>query len=256
MSSTSTRLKINEDKGKVMQLLLTFQSDNFITTDDKTIRIMQGFLYKKLADIGASYIHHETYSSNSKVFRHFCFSDLICKDNNYHFYFSSALDDIIPAFCQKLYQDDIYYEKIRLKCTSIEVIDNTVKDRSIYISTKSPVVVDRTIHLENGKKKRIYYSPLDDEFLAIVKKNLIDKYNSIHQEQIKNAELSIKNVQHCKKVTKKYIKASAKKPIEIIIKGYEFDCEICGDKRLLQTALNSGLGAKNAQGFGFVKKIN
>ncbi len=245
-----------------MKLKLYFKNKGDIQTDQRTIRIMQGFLYQKLSEIGATYVHEDRFVAGSKTFRHFCFSDIKKNkaDNQlYSFYFATALDEIIPALCQNLYCKELYYGKQKLNCVNIEIVDsyldldNCPNSQTINITTLSPVVVDKTIH--QPKKRRYYYSPLDDEFLAICKKNLIDKYNSIHQEQITDAEFTIHKVENCQKISKKYIKPNKNKPIEIIIKGYCFNCQLAGDPRLLQIALNSGLGSKNAQGFGFIKKI-
>ncbi len=245
-----------------MQLLLNFKSDSKMTIDERSIRIMQGFIYHKLSEIGAGYIHEDFFSYGTKVFRHFCFSDMIDSTHEsedifetaYSFYFSTSLSFIIPEFCEYLYSKGVFYGRNKLECTEIKVLDTAVDDDLISVKTMSPVVCDKTIHLENGKKKRLYFSPLDDDFLPIIKKNLIDKYNSINSEKIEDAELEIRNIKHCKKSSKKYFKPTKNSHVEIIIKGYDFEGELKGDRRLLKTALLSGLGAKNAQGFGFIKK--
>ncbi len=246
-----------------MQLKLTFNCSEDLIFDENNIRVMQGFIYKKLHEIGASYIHAGVYQHNDKVFRHFCFSDILTDnvhdggDINYgkqfSFYFSTALHDIIPDFCDALFKTPIIYGHRTLCCCDIRVINSAICNSSINVITASPVVVDRTVHVD-GRKKRHFYSPKASEFLPIVKKNLIDKYNSLHDDKIDDAVLTINNIKNCRKIRKKYIKTTKHKTIEIIIIGYQFNCQLKGDKRLLQTALYCGLGSKNAQGFGFVLK--
>ncbi len=248
-----------------MQLKLTFNCDQDLIFDENNIRVMQGFIYKKLQEIGASYVHAGTYQHNDKVFRHFCFSDIITEnviqngvvnyDKQFSFYFATALQKIIPDFCNALYKTPLIYRQRTLYCSAINVVDSTLQDNTLNVQTASPVVVDRTVH-NNGKKKRHYYSPNAAEFLPIVKKNLIDKYNSLHNDVINEAEFNIKNIKKGHRIAKKYIKMTKQKTIEITIIGYQFNCQLSGDQRLLKTALYCGLGSKNAQGFGYLLKAD
>ncbi len=248
-----------------MQLKLTFNCNQDLIFDENNIRVMQGFIYKKLQEIGASYIHAGAYQHNDKIFRHFCFSDILTAvdggsgtvnyGQQFSFYFATALREIVPDFCSALYKTPIVYRQRILKCCDIRVIDSTFERDSLSIITASPVVVDRTIHGDD-KKRRYYYSPLASEFLPIVKKNLIDKYNSLHDDKIDDAELQISHVKNCRKVAKKYIKATKHKMFAIKITGYQFNCQLSGDNRLLTTALYCGMGSKNAQGFGYILKTD
>ncbi len=248
-----------------MQLLLKFTADKDLIFDDNNIRIMQGFIYKKLTDIGARNIHEKTFVYENKVFRHFCFSDILSSykvQNNLKnygkeltFLFSTSLDYLISDFCNSLYNDEIVYNQIHLKCNYIYVIDSGVYENNLYVETFSPVVVDKTSKQSDGKNKRVFFSPLDDEFEHIVKANLIAKYNSLNDIKIDDASFSIYDVSNVKKVHRKYMKPTKRSHIGIHINGYTFKCMLKGDKRLIKIALNSGLGAKNAQGFGFIKKI-
>ncbi len=247
-----------------MQLKLTFSCNEDLIFDENNIRVMQGFIYKKLQTIDAEHIHNDAYQCNDKVFRHFCFSDIetehgfisggtINYGKQFSFYFATGLHEIVPNFCNALYQSPIEYGHRLLTCRDIKVVDSTINDNSINITTVSPVVVDRTIHID-GKKKRHYYAPHAEEFMPIVKKNLIDKYQSLHNITIDNAELAMDDVKNCKKITKNYIKSSKYKVFKIKIVGYQFSCRLSGDVRLIKTALYCGLGSKNAQGFGYILK--
>ncbi len=246
-----------------MQLLLKFTSNEDLIFDDNNIRVMQGFIYKKLSAIGADYIHDESYQYNNKVFRHFCFSDIVSRYDlnkglkNYHkdflFYFSTSLDFLIPDFCEALYQEAIIYGHRELRCQSILIVDSSVNEEQIYIESKSPIVAEKTLFLEDGKKTRVSFSPFDTDFLQIIKSNLIAKHNSLYEDIIDDCDFFIDEITEYRLVEKKYVKANSRGGN---IKGYSIKCRLSGDKRLLKIALNSGLGARNAQGFGFIRKIN
>ncbi len=247
-----------------MQLKLSFNCNEDLIFDENNIRVMQGFIYKKLQSIGAEHIHKDTYQYNDKVFRHFCFSDIVTEKDiitrdtvnygkQFSFYFATALHEIIPNFCHALYESPIVYGHRLLICQDIQVVNSTFEGDSLNITTASPIVVDRTVHTD-GRKKRLFYSPKASEFLPIVKKNLIDKHNSLHKDIIDDATLEIRNITNCHKIRKKYIKTTKNGRIQTPIIGYQFHCQLKGDKRLLQTALYCGLGSKNAQGFGYILK--
>ncbi len=245
-----------------MQILLKFASNNDNTFEDQNIRRIQGTVYKKISDVVTTCLENHPKLEISD-FEHFCFSDIYAntriKDgltpskSEGYLYFSTSLDPVISELCSVLYKEIIVFSNSRLQCTSIVIVDNFIDNDSIYISCKSPIVVEL-----DSKTGRICEScsPTDDNFLKLIKQNLIEKYNSLHMPKIDDAKFYITEISKIEKFSKKYIENRNLKKIEREVNGYKFNCKLSGDKRLINMALNSGLGSKNSKGFGFIKKVN
>ncbi len=113
----------------------------------------------------------------------------------------------------------------------------------------SPVVTYSTVDI-HGKKKTIYYKPGDGVFSELAYKNLQKKFKSFYGKDAPECEFSITPVND-KKI--KMISANYR---GFIIKGWIGEFIMKGSKELIKLAYDTGLGSKNAQGFGCFEIIN
>jgi len=138
-------------------------------------------------------------------------------------------------------------KKCLLKLKKNEVIYNEV-DEEMLVKTLSPITAYSTIVLPNGNRYTHYFSPYSSDFKKLIEENLRRKASALDIE-IKNNNFYIEPYG----ITEKNEKLLFYK--DIIIKGWTGYFILKGDPQLLKLALNSGLGAKNAQGFGMILSV-
>lgn len=112
----------------------------------------------------------------------------------------------------------------------------------VKIKMLSPVVAYRS-DKERGKTK--YYSPWDDTFTELIKKNAEKKHFLLTGQRLENSQFKIIPM---KNLDKRYCKILNYKGT--VIKGWLGIYKLRGNKRLIETAYDAGLGSKNPQGFG------
>ncbi len=138
-----------------------------------------------------------------------------------------------------------------LLSNEITVADSTVSETKIEASeirvrTASPIVAKR-----KASKKTVYFSPADPEFSEIINSNFRAKYEACYG----NMPGSEPNGG---------IEAFGADSLRKIVTGYKglwinaFFCDITlrSKPEYLEFIYNTGLGCKNAQGFGMLDIIN
>lgn len=123
----------------------------------------------------------------------------------------------------------------------------------IFIKTLSPITVYSTLLSSNGRKKTYYYSPFENEFSSIIKNNLIKKVALINStstliETDENIKFSFKPIRVSKR-NEHIINFKG-----TVIKAWSGIYELDAPQEFLLTAFDTGLGAKNSQGFGMIEK--
>ena len=223
--------------------------------------ILQGFIYKNIFDDNfREFLHEKGFEVDGKKFKLFTFSqlygDYIFDRENKTITFldrveltvSSVLDDFNKEFLKScLYNKELEIENQRVEVSEIIVNENKTKVNKAIIRTLSPITVYSTVNV-NGRKKTIYFFPEDSLFEKYIKDNLIRKASLIYSESFENPKFQIRVVED--KVSKSILYFK-----QFIVKGTSGIFEISGDERLINTALNCGLGSKNSQGFGCVKLV-
>ena len=149
---------------------------------------------------------------------------------------------------------------------TIGVADPQVTDRVIRVQTVSPIVTYETLHHASGKPYYNYFSTDHPSFAAAVHRNLIRKFNIIHPDNplalptnevqkvdalslLDDANYNSSGFEiHAFGKTKQVITYFKK----FLIKGIQGEFLLKADPKLLQVALDCGLGSKNSQGFGMV----
>ncbi|WP_138206250.1 CRISPR-associated endoribonuclease Cas6 [Haloimpatiens lingqiaonensis] len=162
---------------------------------------------------------------------------------------SSYEDKFLTSIVNSLVlRENIKILNQEIKIHNIETSLYSVKEEEIKVYTKSPITVYKLFKVE-GKNKTCYYSPDEKEFSEIIRKNLINKYKLYYGNMPKDTRFFIEPL-------------SRKKPKEsviiyngIVIKAWSGEFVMRGASELLNLAYQSGIGAKNSQGFGCVERI-
>ncbi len=219
-------------------------------------RPLQGMFYSLMSDAIPDYHDDGTVIDNKKL-KLFTFSRIyplssfkvehkrMKFDGSFIVYFASPMQEIIDAIFKSIESEEVFrVEKnyFTLKKTEM-VIENS--DDSLLVKTLSPITTYSTIVLPNGNRYTHYFSPYSSDFKKLVEENLKRKANALG---INTDDKSITIEPYG--ITEKNEKLLFYKGI--IIKGWTGYFKLKGDKELIKLTLNSGLGAKNAQGFGMV----
>lgn len=219
--------------------------------------IIQAVIYKWINDDNyRDFIHNEGYRYEKRNYKLFSFSKLFGKFSinrergTITFYdklylYLSAMDE---RFLQYLANGIISSEKIILKgkeafVTSIEVIREEPKEE-LLVYTLSPITVSSTAMIGENKKT-YYYTPMEKEFSEMIRKNLTKKIIAFTGSEPDNLDFEIKKAGD-------KLKESVLSYKGFVIKGWNGEFLLKGSKEIMSAALNSGLGSKNSQGFGFI----
>jgi CRISPR-associated endoribonuclease Cas6 len=160
---------------------------------------------------------------------------------------SSPVSQFAQDMAQIFLKDGIKLGQSIVEIQSLEMASPQVKKNEIFVATLSPIVVYSTFKRGDGKKYTLYYKPDSSEFERLVLENLVRKARLIYGKGISFTETSIARSGRFRQQVVMY-KGT-------IIKGVSGNFVLKGDLRLLQTAMDAGLGSKNSMGFGLIEMI-
>jgi CRISPR-associated endoribonuclease Cas6 len=176
--------------------------------------------------------------------------------NPIEFYASFLVDPMPNIVIEHLISD----QNIRLGNEEYQIIDakayaDPVDFRpgerlEMDIVTLSPIVAYKTVYVDE-KKKTHYFKPYDPEFPKSIEENLKNKLSTIHDTE--SIALNFHIVPTNFDISKN---ESIVKYKGFIIKGYTGKFHISGSSELMHVAYHTGLGSKNAQGFGMFKIVS
>lgn len=242
-----------------MQLIVTFNAPHDVAIPVEYGYLLQGLIYQHLDNsMLRSYLHEQGFSFGKRRFKLFTFSRLMGTTVSYDrpsrrlilkpplklvicSPMTIILQEIGTGFLRqgRVCLGDVFLEVAEMATFSPEVCGNTIK-----VEMLSPLVVYTTF-LENREKRyTYYYSPFEERFNELVMLNLAKKHLLIYGKPASTEGFSIRPV----RVKDKDYKITSYKGTWI--KGWMGEYEITGDPKLLQVALDAGLGSKNSQGYG------
>jgi len=223
---------------------------------------LQGMLYKSLPPPLSAFLHEIGFFYNRRSFKLFTFSKIhsekfviLNKSNTKKVRYktpitlqiSSGVADITKNWGETfLKKHKIKLGKNNLYLESIEVIPQPKFSENMVIRTLSPITVYRTF--QNGKKYYRYYSPHEEDFQKLISENLRKKYEILSGKNIEKFPLEIKPAGKVKKILFKYK--------DFPIEGYEGVFKIKTDPDMFKVIYDTGLGAKNSQGFGMIEVVS
>ncbi|RAO98425.1 hypothetical protein PW5551_10050 [Petrotoga sp. 9PW.55.5.1] len=222
-------------------------------------RPLQGLFYNLMSDTMPSY-HDLGTRSEDKRLKLFTFSRIYpynsFKVENkkmifkglFSIYFASPIEELANAVLKAIKdQNTVRIEKNYFTLVKYEVIENEIEEE-ILVKTLSPITAYSTIILPNGSRYTHYFSPYSTDFKKLIEENLKRKASALNID----TEGKMFHIEPYG-VTEKNEKLLFYK--DIIIKGWTGYFVLKGEPELIFLALNSGLGAKNAQGFGMVLSV-
>ena len=240
-----------------MQLYVRHRLDEPLEIPVNHNQILQAVIYASLG--GASYkhyMHDQGFSYKNRKFKLFTFGTL-SGEHEYHDKKLTFTDTISfeirspdPFFIRSL-KEGIENNGIRIgehHFQNIEMItdDVTVESEMILVDMVSPVTVYSS---DPETKYRYYYSPIDSEFEEQIVGNFYRKYYACYGVNCEDEVRVIPyNVRKNDRIVTNY-KGQ-------YITAYKGQYVIAGHRKCLDFMYQTGLGAKNAQGFGMFDIIS
>jgi CRISPR-associated endoribonuclease Cas6 len=239
-----------------MRLTITFENENSrISLPIHYNYLIQAFIYSHISKNMANFLHQEGYRYQKRKFKLFTFSRLSgdkywIREGEIEFNrkivltISSPIEKFIQEFAETLARrPEVRIAKNKLYVSRIQVHFRPNFKEEHLIKILSPITVYSTLEKKDKGKKTYYYNPWEQEFADLVKKNILKKYQAFYGRKTEQ-KFSLKPVRVSKKDEKiiKYKKTT--------IKGWMGLYQIEGNKDLIAFSYQTGLGAKNSQGFG------
>ena len=216
-------------------------------------------------------------NKNSNIFDMYTFSQLIIPDRKivnfeigvlspeFHWYVSSPYYQFLGLITRELHQR----KTVRIANRSFGVKNvsflssPTFGDTTERFTCLSPVAVYRSqnndrspaaFHLRGG-----YVLPDESEYLKFIKRDLIEKYNTIKNEEIDNLDFDLQYdpayIRKRNNRITKIITLENGEPVPEQVCGVLAPLQIKASPDILQIIYDAGLGQLNNFGFGMVEKI-
>lgn len=245
-----------------MRLKIKFRSSSPLHLPLNYQEILQGFIYSTLSDKRfATFLHDQGFSYGERTFKLFTFSRL---SGEYHLdrekkeiIFSDQVtlqvSSVIPEFIRDLGQSllTLPTHLLQHQEISIQEVSYTrphISEDRCLVRMLSPMTIYSTYQKEDGQKITQYFEPEDMVFSCLIEQNLRKKYYSLHRVEL-DEPFEIKPM----KVTRKDKVVTRFK--DFIINAWGGTYELTGSPKLLDFAIQVGLGGRNSQGFGMAELV-
>ncbi len=207
-------------------------------------------------------LHEHFYTNDSKYYHLFVYSSLIGEhkyESGKHIFegpvrleFSSPVNDFCMAVASRILNTPVHHignQDVKIK--SIMSLEEPEFKSPMYFEAASPITVHKTV-MENEKRKTVYFTPFEKEFSEYIKNNLLRKYEAFTGKSVSNPNFNVEAVK-VEPRDQKILMYEKNQNRPFVIKGWTGTYKLEGDIELIKFAYRSGLGARNSQGFGFLK---
>ncbi len=240
-----------------MQLKISHKLSSELTLPIGYHHVLQSIIYNNMRgqDNYSNFIHNEGYTYQERQFRMFTFSLLEGKYNisdgkisfrdEVSFEVRSPDHKLIRIIKDNIENRGIQYPDRIIKETNLSLLDYQIDKNHILIKMGSPLSVYST---DESTKQTHFYTPEDSQFASMVNDNFKRKY-SAYTGIMPSSDVIIKPVKVSPK--DKYVT----KYKGFYLSGWKGQYELTGEKKYLDFLYQTGIGAKNAQGFGLFYEV-
>lgn len=240
----------------IVRCIITLDFDTSLVLPLNYNKILQGFIYRNIADRDlAEFVHDRGFSYGKRNFKMFTYSRLLGQytiDKRSKKIIYKPPVQLVVSSCYEDFFIDLSVTLLKKK-VEIAGTECCVSKMNILVEEPkgiqkikmlSPVTAYST--LNNGKT--VYYSPDDHNFKRIIKENIIKKYIAFFKEEPPGTDFEIE----CSK--NKFNKVITKYD-GFIIEGWMGNFFLKGNTNMIKLAYDTGIGGKNSQGFGCFELI-
>ncbi len=236
-----------------MQIVISFRPCERLSIPFNYNYQLQSALYALLGEVGASdFWHDEGFRSFDASYKGFCFGRL---EGKYHADIEMkqiAFDELIslelrsPSFdfidsIQRAIERHPYIKLFdtRLDVAGASLVNRHLESGHVMMTAVTPIMVHTT--LPDGHT--YYYGPEDEDYTIRLCNNAARKYEAITDKKADEIKLVPQNP----------FKKSVTSYKGLYLTGYTGRFELNTSLKMAEFIYNTGLGEKNAQGFGFVE---
>lgn len=235
-----------------MQLMIYINLESPLILPVNYNHILQAVIYQgigKASDFG-NFMHEEGYYLGQRQYKMFQFSQLSgkysIKNNQIVFrnQVSFEVRSLDPVFLRLLgesfWRYGITFGSQKYGDIQMELYDYTVEDNELLIRMKSPITVYST---EEETGRTYYFDPEESLFYHSINGNFFRKYQAYYGvPPISDIQMNLCDNKVPRKIVTKYK--------GIYITGWLGTYKISGERKYLDFLYQTGIGAKNSQGFG------
>lgn len=227
---------------------------------------VQGFIYHHLEVTLAHWLHEEAYRYQERRFKMFTFgrlqgsytrrldSDTIIFETPVTLPIASADGRILQSLAETLLRaNEVILHQTPCQVASVGIVPPPKPDlsRPVRVRALSPITVYSTLQGPTGIKKTYYYTPQEREWSTLLLDNLRRKAVALGWESERVAELH-------GRITPLRVGPRDRRINRFkgtVIVGYTGEYTLELPPALFELAYDTGLGSKNAQGFGMIEVI-
>lgn len=254
------------DKLKYVRINLNLMPLEPLELPTQYNQAVQGFIYHHLEATLARWLHDEAYLYRQRHFKMFTFGRIqgsytrhaeeerIAFKGAITLPIASADGRILQSLAETFLQTSIvtlYHTPCQV--ASVGIVPPPKPDFSgpVRIRTLSPITVYSTLQGPSGAKKTYYYTPYEREWSTLLLDNLRRKALALGLEEKRVAELHGRVAPL--RVGPRDRRVNRFKGTVIV--GYTGEYTLELPPALFELAYDTGLGSKNAQGFGMIEVI-
>lgn len=234
------------------------QLEVYIELEEKLVlpinynHIVQSIIYKALSIMPdyADFLHESGYLRGNRQYKMFQFSQL---NGNYKIHSKQIIFDsyvmleirspeplLMNLLVESFYKNGITFGQFTYRNIRMELYDYTVEENELIIQMKSPLTVYSTDRLTG---KTYFYNPDESKFYEAIRQNFDRKYQAYFGvEPYSSIQIYKSDKDFSKKFVTKYQGN--------FITAWFGTFHLSGERKYLDFLYQTGLGAKNAQGFG------
>ena len=243
-----------------MRLKITLKSkNNRLKIPFNYNHIVSAIIYNKIYDLELAQKLH-----SSQSYKFFTFSSLhihkfrllkeglLSQNGVIDFLISSPDDYLIKSLVEGFLEDlTVNFIGEELLVQKVELLAAPEFEDKVNIKTLSPIIV-RTKKEFDGELKTWDLPPSKEQFYTNLENNIISKYKEFNKLDETDKKIAISSEMGYVKKKRISIDKGDQKTFH---RGYLMDLVLEGDLDLIKFAYDSGLGEKNALGFGMVETI-
>lgn len=227
--------------------------------------LIQGFIYKNIDKVLSSWLHNEALRFEKRYFRFFTFSRLmgryklrfkyktieflepvkLCIGSIHNVILESLVENLLKK--PSITVGEEVCEIQRVEVDSVPSVNGPV-----LVKTLSPITTYSTLRGADGKKKTYYYTPFEKDWEEKLLDNIKRKARALGWDE----KIPILDGAFIKamKVSNRDLKIVYYR--DTVIKAWTGIYEVYLPEPFFTLAYDSGLGAKNSQGFGMIKVVS
>jgi CRISPR-associated endoribonuclease Cas6 len=226
--------------------------------------LLQGVIYNHLEPSLGQWLHDTAHKHGERQFKMFTFSRLTGnhtlhrQHKKLEFHNASLLKiassdaRVLSSFAETLLRQDnlrIGNNQVRVQTVGIVPPPKLLENTTVLVRTLSPITTYSTLYDREGRKKTYYYAPTEPDWQPQIFANLQRKALALgwDAEQVAQLEGSVRAV------SPKALREVITTFKDTVIKAWNGTFEVRLPPAWLELALDTGLGSKNAQGFGMVE---